>query len=194
MSRVSLRAISSAVARLVTRGRVVLADDTATPHQRLQVRGLAGEVLSDVQRPQPAGLATLPRADAEVLLLEVGAAHDHVIAILAPDDASRPKDLVPGETVVHGEGAVKIRLKPSGDLEIDNGSGAVVQVTAAGDVNVNGGDVVIDGGNVSVTGSQVTIDGSTEIDGKSFLNHTHSPGGYTDSLSAPVTGVSGSVV
>lgn len=181
------RFVGAAIARLVTRGRVLLADDSATQYQRLQVRALVGEVFDDIQRLQPFGLYSVPRAGAEVLLLEVGASRDHVVAALVADEQHRPKDAAPGETGLHGEGYVAVRCAPGGDVTIEGPSGVVVRVTA-------GGDVEIEGGSVTITGSTVTIGSATEIDGKDFLSHTHTAGSLLDGLSAPCTGVSGPVV
>ncbi len=184
----SFRFIVSALARLVTRGRVVLADDTSTPYQRLQVRGLVGEVVDDVQRIQPFGLYSVPREGAEVLLLEVGAARDHLIAILVADEAHRPTGAEPGETGLHGEDYVAVRCKPDGDVTIEGPSGVRITITAAGDIEIDGGDVTI-------TGSTVTIGDSTEIDGKDFLTHTHAAGSLLDgTTSAPCSGTTGPVV
>lgn len=180
------RRIAAALARLVTRGRVILVDDTVDPYQRLQVRGLVGEVFDDVHRVQPFGLYSVPRAGAEVDLLEVGAARDHVIAVLVADEQHRPKGNPAGETGLHGEGYVAVRCAPSGDVTIEGPSGVRITVNA-------GGDVEIDGGSVTITGSTVTIGSATEIDGKDFLTHTHSAGSLVDGLSAPVSGVSGPV-
>lgn len=65
---------------------------------------------------------------------------------------------------------------PSGDVVIGTTSGATINLTSNG-ITINGGDITITGGgSVSVSGSSVTIGSDTTIDGKKFLEHTHSNG------------------
>lgn len=65
---------------------------------------------------------------------------------------------------------------PQGDVVIGTTSGAVVNLTAAG-ISISGGDVSITGsGNITISSSSVSIGADTTIDGKKFLEHTHSNG------------------
>ncbi len=59
-------------------------------------------------------------------------------------------------------------LFPSGDVVIGTTSGA--------QISISGNEVAIVGGSISITGGTVTLDGNTTIDGKVFLEHTHSNG------------------
>lgn len=43
-------------------------------------------------------------------------------------------------------------------------------------INLTSGDITISGGNINITGGSVSISGNTTIDGKVFLQHTHSNG------------------
>jgi hypothetical protein len=43
-------------------------------------------------------------------------------------------------------------------------------------INLTSGNVTISGGNINITGGSVNISGNTTIDGKVFLEHTHSNG------------------
>lgn len=155
------------IARMLVRGTVTAADDTGTGHQKVQARGLVGEVLEDLQHVQPMGLAVSPEPGARVALYEVGGARDHTIALLVSDERTRPKVTAPGEVQLHGKGYTAVRCKSNGDVEVEGGSGAA-RVT----VKANG-DVTITGGVVSITGSAVTVGSATTIDGKPFLTHTH---------------------
>lgn len=43
-------------------------------------------------------------------------------------------------------------------------------------ITVSGGNITISGGNINITGSSVSLGSNTIIDGKVFLEHTHSNG------------------
>ncbi len=43
-------------------------------------------------------------------------------------------------------------------------------------INLTSGNITINGGNVNITGSSVNLGSNTTIDGKMFLEHTHSNG------------------
>lgn len=43
-------------------------------------------------------------------------------------------------------------------------------------INITDGNITINGGNVNITGSSVNLGSNTTIDGKVFLEHTHSNG------------------
>lgn len=43
-------------------------------------------------------------------------------------------------------------------------------------INITSGNITINGGNVTITGSSVNLGSNTTIDGKVFLEHTHSNG------------------
>ena len=67
-------------------------------------------------------------------------------------------------------------LFPDGDIVIGTTSGAVINLTDTG-ISITGGDITITGiGNVSISGASVTLGSDTTIDGKKFLEHTHSNG------------------
>lgn len=57
---------------------------------------------------------------------------------------------------------------PSGDLVIGTTSGAVI--------NITGENITITGGVIDIQGSTVNLGSETSIDGKKFLEHTHSNG------------------
>ena len=43
-------------------------------------------------------------------------------------------------------------------------------------ITISGGNITISGGNINITGSNVSLGSNTTIDGKVFLEHTHSNG------------------
>lgn len=65
---------------------------------------------------------------------------------------------------------------PEGDIVIGTTTGAVINLTSSG-ISITGGDVTIQGsGNINISGGTVNIGSDTTIDGKKFLEHTHSNG------------------
>lgn len=176
-----LDSLRAAIARMFARGTVTSTDDSASPFQRLEARALYGEAYDDVERLQPYGLTSHAEPGAQVLLLEVGGARDHVVALLVADERHRPTGLAEGEVALHGKDFVAVRAKPNGDVVVEGGSGAArVTVAANGDVTISGG--------------AVTIGPGTTIDGKDFLTHTHAAGSLLDSLAGACSGVGGPVV
>ena len=57
---------------------------------------------------------------------------------------------------------------PQGDIVIGTTSGAVI--------NVTGENITITGGTIDISGSSVNLGNDTTIDGKKFLEHTHTNG------------------
>ena len=57
---------------------------------------------------------------------------------------------------------------PSGDVVIGTTSGALI--------SINGKNININGGNITISGSSIDINSDVKIDGKNFLEHTHSNG------------------
>lgn len=174
MSSQKLAEVALQILRGLVRGVLTGTDDTNEHYQRLQVRGLGGEVHPDVQHIQPYGLYSNPEDGAWPLLFEVGGARDHVIGILVSDERYRPKNRPKGETGLHGKGYTAVRCNPDGSVEIIGGEGSAhVTIDAAGNVTIVGGTVDIDGSAIGITGSTVEIGDATTIDGKPFLPHTH---------------------
>ena len=57
---------------------------------------------------------------------------------------------------------------PDGDIVVGTKAGALISFT--------GNNINISGGNITITGSSVNLGNNTTIDGKVFLEHTHSNG------------------
>lgn len=65
---------------------------------------------------------------------------------------------------------------PAGDIVIGTTAGATINLTS-NNITINGGNITITGsGNVNISGSSINIGSDTTIDGKKFLEHTHSNG------------------
>jgi phage gp45-like len=82
-------------------GRAILvAVNNSGKTQKVQVKGLYNETITDVDRIQPLGLETYPIPDGsgEVVILFPNGNRDSGIAIVVGNREDRPKDLIPGET------------------------------------------------------------------------------------------------
>jgi phage baseplate assembly protein V len=176
-----MKRIRDALARLLVRGILLEVEDDSAVFQRLKVKGLAGEVMQDVQRLQPWGFISRPPEDgkSQVLLAEVGASREHVVALNITHEPSRP-NIAAEESAQHGKGYVAVLAKPGGGVEIGGAGGVSIDIDASGNVTINNGNTTINGGDITLTGGNVSIGPNTTIDGKPFLTHTHSgvtPGG-----------------
>lgn len=102
--------LSRRVAMLVGRALVKLIDD-AGGMQLLQLEGLDGEVLSDVEHAQPYGLASAPLAGATGVLLAVGGVRANAVVINVGDRRYRLKGLIGGEVALYDDQGQAVHLK-----------------------------------------------------------------------------------
>jgi len=85
---------------MVARGVVNLVND-AGGLQLLQVSPLEGETRDGVERIQNFGASSHPPAGAEPVLVAVAGSRDHLVAVAVDHPASRPRDLLPGESATY---------------------------------------------------------------------------------------------
>lgn len=93
--------------------------------QGLTVTVLAGESLDDVEHLQPGGLSHVSVKGAEGVLLCTNGSRDNAVALGVANRGERPKDLLPGATVVYAIGplAGQLRISPLGAIEATGSSG-----------------------------------------------------------------------
>lgn len=142
------------IANLVSTA-VVSGVDDSKKLQSLQVGVLADETREDVVRFQNYGFSSMPKADAEAVVLFPDGNREHGLAICVDDRRYRIRNLTSGEVVVYDHQGSKIVLKSNGDIELTPASGKAAFV---GDVTVSG-----------------TLTATTDVvgGGKSLKNHTH---------------------
>jgi phage baseplate assembly protein V len=120
-------------------GRAVLsAVDNSKKTQRVQVKGLKKETISDISRIQPYGFETYPEEsdDAEVVLLFPNGNRDNGIAIIVGNRELRPTDLSKNDVRVWDKHGNAIKLSSDGIvLECVNGN--TVEMVS-GEVKING--------------------------------------------------------
>jgi phage baseplate assembly protein V len=142
-----------AIALMIGRGVIKLSDDSGGL-QKLQVMGLAGEVISDIDSLGDYGYAARPHAGAEVVYAAVGAQHSHLVIIAVGDRRYRLKGLAEGEVALYDDLGQKVHLTRTG-MVIDGGA-LPINVKTTGDVIVTAGGTVQLGG---AGGKKVVLDG-----------------------------------
>ena len=180
--------------RQAFRGKLNLVN-SADNIQKVQVSGLADEILQDVELMQQFGLTSVPPAGTQVVILPMGGETTHSIVIATENGSFRVKNLKSGETAVYDESGSTIILKQGRLIEIDCDilkitattkveiSSPIVEtdrvLTAQGQINGNGGMAIQGGsgasfmGNVTQTKGSFTTDGDVTANGKSLVTHTH---------------------
>jgi phage gp45-like len=164
--------LASAVASLVLRGVVRLVDDSLRV-PLYQVTTRRGDPTSDdVRAPGALGLGVRPVAGAEAVVLRVGAAAEHEVAVLLWDIRARPTGRDEGEVDLWDLGPAlgtpttqqRIRLRPGVGIAI----AAPYGVDVTGDLEVTGGVAAtgqVEGGTVrsgdGLTGTYPMGDGHT---------------------------------
>lgn len=116
-----LRPVRARVANMIARGVVKLVDDS----QKLQLLQLSvgpDEVRDQVERFQQYGLTSLPDAGAEAVVVFVGGARDHGLAVAVDDRRYRVSGLASGEVVIYSKAGQTIWLKADGTIEIGGGT------------------------------------------------------------------------
>ncbi|MEW6775035.1 MAG: phage baseplate assembly protein [Bdellovibrionota bacterium] len=128
---------------------VLEAVNDSTGVQEIQVKGLAGEVLSKVLRYQQFGFSSNPPAGSEVVVIRLGLDGEITIALGADHRASRVRNLASGESAQYGQAGQKVLCDAAGNIHLyPAGSGKVIShgdlevqgdVTASGDVSDGAG-------------------------------------------------------
>lgn len=183
--------------------------------QKIQVEGLEGETVQDLEHAENFGFTSHPPAGSDCVVVPLGGKTSHGIIVATTNGAYRITGLGEGETAVYNADGAKMVLKkgriididcealnikaPSG-VNIEAAAGVDItaanvncsaQLTAAGKINGNGGLSVQGGsgatfsGPVSQTGGNFETDGDVVASGKSLVEHTHT-GDSGGTTSAPL--------
>lgn len=124
------------IANLVGRAVLQRADDTKKV-QSLQLDVLDGETREGVERFQNYGFTSVPQSGAEAVVVFLGGARDHGVAIAVEDRRYRIGNLESGEVAVYTDQGDKIVLKRGGTIEI-TASTKVVLTTPTVELAGNG--------------------------------------------------------
>lgn len=186
---------------LVGRGRVTYVDDTG-PVQMLQVRASGLELADRRVRPQEFGLSSNPPVDSDAALLSVAGDRSATMVVGVNHQASRPRDLSPGETKLYSQDGKYVHLTAGGGIVVD-AKGQDVVVNNARNVTwtLSGKLTIVAPGGIDLQTPLVkssgdvqdnyetndrTMDGMREV----FNNHDHhvenvQPGGATVTSNKP---------
>jgi len=80
----------------------------------IQVTGLKGETITDVEKLSEYGFESRPRVGAETLVMFLNGNRDQGIALNIHDRRYRPKDLADGDVVMYDYRGTKIRIDSTG--------------------------------------------------------------------------------
>ncbi len=141
-----LAPVSRRVRMLATRVTITAVDDSRRI-QTVQVSGLEGEDLPDVQRLQQFGFSANPPIGATGLVICIGGSRTNPVVISAEDGSTRVLNLEPGEACVYNAFGDFIRLKTSGEVLVKARSKVTADaplVHALHDMQV-GGNLLVEG-------------------------------------------------
>ena len=163
--------------------------------QKIQVEGLDGETVQDLEHAENFGFTSNPPAGSDCVVVPLGGKTSHGIIVTTTNGAYRITGLSDGETAVYNADGAKMMLKKGRVIEIDcdklniKAPGGVnitsekvecsAVLTAQGQINGNGGMAVQGGsgttftGNVDMVGNLNTT-GALTNNGKDVgSNHKH---------------------
>lgn len=132
-----LRPISTRLANTIARAVVHLVDDSRKM-QLVQLGVLEGETVAGAsgagcERFEPYGLASVPDAGAEAVVLFPNGDRTHPLVVAVSDRRYRPTGGKSGDVVVYNKHGAKIVLHAdSGDIEIQPGKGGQVLIRDEG--------------------------------------------------------------
>ncbi|HEM7839794.1 TPA: phage baseplate assembly protein [Burkholderia multivorans] len=120
---------------LVGRARVKLVNDAGAV-QLLQVQVNELETIDNLRRLAEFGFTSVPPKDSDVAIVFIGGDRSNGVVVATGHQASRPKGLNPGESMIYTQDGKRIYLTASGGIEID-AKGQPVTVDNASDVTWN---------------------------------------------------------
>ena len=171
--------------------------------QKIQVEGLDGETVQDLEHAENFGFTSNPPAGSDCVVVPLGGKTSHGIIVTTTNGAYRITGLSDGETAVYNADGAKMVLKKGRVIEIDcdklnikapsgvNITSEKVEcsavLTAQGQINGNGGMAVQGGSGTTFTGNvdmigDLNTTGALTNNGKDVGNthkHTETNGSET---------------
>lgn len=121
-------------------GRVTFSDDSHSA-QRLQVKLNDSETRDDTPRIAEFGLTSRPPDGSDVLVVFLGGDRSKGVVVATAHQASRPKGLLAGETMLYDLWGKSVHLTKAGGIVVE-AQGAPVTVNNATTVTINAADSV----------------------------------------------------
>lgn len=167
-------------------GRVTFSDDSRSA-QLLQVKLNDSETRDDTPRIAEFGLTSRPPEGSDVLVVFLGGDRSKGVVVATAHQASRPKGLLVGETMLYDLWGKSVYLTKDGGIVVE-AKGAPVTVNNATTVTINAAESVeLDTPLLHVTGDIVAGGNITDSvrsmadDRKLFNSHTNGSGTTTPS-------------
>nr|WP_314487643.1 phage baseplate assembly protein V [uncultured Pseudomonas sp.] len=167
-------------------GRVTFSDDSNSA-QLLQVKLNDSETRDDTPRIAEFGLTSRPPDGSDVLVVFLGGDRSKGVVVATAHQASRPKGLLAGETMLYDLWGKSVHLTKAGGIVVE-AQGAPVTVNNATTVTINAADSVeLVTPLLHVTGDIVAGGNITDsvrsmaADRKLFNSHTNGSGTTTPS-------------
>lgn len=102
---------------MIARAVIKLVDD-AKKAQELQVTVLAGQVSDRVESFGHYGFTSVPPAGTEAILVAVGGARDHLVAIATESREHRPTQMQSGEVQLYSDEGARVHLRQGQLLDL----------------------------------------------------------------------------
>lgn len=177
--------------RAAFRGKITLVV-SSEPIQRVQLNGLADEVLQDLEHLQEFGFSSNPPEGSEAVVIPLGGDTTHGIVVATQHGSFRVKNLAPGETAIFSQDGAKIVIKRGKIIEADcdvfrvncqtyevNASAGAdfktpkletsAVLTAQGQFNGNGG-MAVEGGSGARFKGNIDLEGDFDSTGRVVNN------------------------
>lgn len=167
-----LRPVLARIRALAARASLTRVDDSGLS-QQVQITVLAGERLDQVVRLQNFGLSANPPAGSTALLISLGGSRTHCV-VLGADHASRPRDLLSGESQQYNQWGDCVYLRESGETLVKSRTKVLLDAPlteTTGDMKVGGNFEVV--GTSTLTGAvsaEATISAAGEIHSDSSVS------------------------
>jgi phage baseplate assembly protein V len=116
-------------------GRIKTLND-AGGAQKVQVQVNARETIDNLPRIAEFGLASAPPDESDVVMVNFGGGRNNAAVIATNHQASRPKNLKSGETMLYSQDGKSVYLTASGGIVVD-AKGQAVTVNNASTVTIN---------------------------------------------------------
>jgi phage gp45-like len=134
----AIRNLKALIAMSMTRAKVMLAGYSGTNARvMLQVSGLAGETLQNIELLLPYGMTAIPLAG-DVVIAQINGNRDHKVALVVDNPACRALGLVAGEFGLQDDQGQQILVKRTG---IVINSSLPITINSSGPVTITGSNI-----------------------------------------------------
>ena len=167
-------------------GRVTFSDDSQSA-QLLQVKLNDSETRDDTPRIAEFGLSSRPPEGSDVLMVFLGGDRSKGVVVATAHQSSRPRGLLPGETILYDVWGKSVHLTKDGGIVVQ-AKGAPVTVNNATTVTINAAESVelitplLHVSGDIVAGGNITDSVRSMVDDRKLFNeHTNGSGTTTPS-------------